>query len=129
MRAWETIDVADGPMHDFAQIWRAAEKVVYSTTLPSRTDAARTTIRPRFDPNEVRHLLETTDRDVTIGGPTLAASALRAGLVNEIQQLISPVVVGGGIRFLPDDVRIDLELIDERRFENGVVFVRYAVTR
>lgn len=129
MRAWETIDVAEGPMHDFAKIWRAAEKIVYSTTLAPPADAPRTTLRPRFDPVEVRHLLDTTDRDVSIGGPTLAASALRAGLVDEIQQLISPVVVGGGIRFLPDDVRIDLELIDERRFENGVVFVRYAVTR
>lgn len=126
MIVWETLDLTDQPpaMRDFAQLWRAADKVVYSTTL---TDAvsSRTRIEPHFDPDAIRRLKASEDRDIAIGGPDLAAQAIRAGLVDEYQLFLSPVVVGGGKAFLPDDVRLSLELLDERRFANGVVYLRY----
>jgi dihydrofolate reductase len=122
--AWETIDDPDPVARDFAQLWRSADKLVYSRTLES-VASARTRIERDFDPEAVRALKAAADRDLTIGGPELAGEALRAGLVDEIQLLISPVVVGGGKPALPDGARVDLELLGERRFGNGVVYLDY----
>ncbi len=124
---WETaLDVAGQPVfiRDYAEIWRAAEKVVFSSTLQA-VASARTRIEPSFDPEGIRKLKASGARDLSIGGPHLAAEAVRAGLVDEFRQLVTPVIVGGGNRWLPDGVRVDVELVDERRFDNGVVFVRY----
>jgi dihydrofolate reductase len=122
--AWETIDDPDPVMRDFAQLWRAADKVVYSRTLES-VASARTRIEREFDPEAVRALKAAADRDVTIGGPELAAEALRAALVDEIHLLLSPVVVGGGKPAFPAGLRVDLELVGVRRFANGVVHLHY----
>jgi dihydrofolate reductase len=126
--AWETMPTTGEPAYlgDYARIWRAAEKVVYSRTLPE-VHSARTRLERDFDVESVRAQKAAADADLLVGGPTLAALALRAGLVDEIAQLVSPVVVGGGTRFLPDDLRLDLELLEERRFGNGVVHLRYRV--
>ena len=125
MLAWETLQTAaPDVMRDYAEIWRAADKIVYSTTL-THVSSSRTRIESRFDPDEVRRLKAAAPRDIVVGGPLLAGNALRAGLVDEIHQLLSPVVVGGGKRLLPDRIRLNLELLDVRRFMNGVVFLRY----
>ena len=124
MAVWETL-VDDAPaMRDFAQIWRAADKVVYSRTLEG-VSSARTRLERDFDPEAIRHLKAHSDRDVTIGGPELAAQAIKAGLVDDYQMFVVPVVVGAGKQFLPRDGRIELELLDERRFRNGTVFLHY----
>lgn len=126
---WETADAEpDQPqvILDWARDWQAAEKIVVSRTL-AEPRSARTRIERKFDPDAVRHLKAGADRDIAVAGPTLAAEALRAGLVDEIQMIISPVVVGGGNRFFPGDLRLTLDLLEERRFENGVVVLRYAV--
>jgi dihydrofolate reductase len=112
------------PVQDFAQIWQAADKVVYSKTLSSPS-SARTRIERDFDVEAVRQLKEAASRDLAVGGPELAARAIAAGLVDEFQLFLVPVVVGGGKRALPDGVRLDLELLDERRFGNGTVYLRY----
>ena len=125
--AWETMDDEAPLMRDFAQLWRAADKVVYSRTLEAPS-SARTRIEREFDPEAVRRLKEEADRDLCVAGPELAAQALRAGLVDEVELLLSPVVVGGGNPALPGGLRVPLELLDERRFANGVVFLRYRVT-
>jgi dihydrofolate reductase len=117
MVAWETVD-----SHPYAEIWRAAEKIVYSRTLES-VASARTRIEREFDPEAVRRL--KMEGDVSVGGPALAAEAIRAGLVDEYHLFLVPVVVGGGKRALPDGVRLDLELLDERRFDSGVVYLGY----
>ena len=122
--AWETMDEPEPEMRDFAQLWRAAEKVVYSTTL-QEVSSARTRIERTFDPDAVRAIKEKGD--CVIGGAALAGEALRHGLVDEVQLLLSPVIVGGGTRALPDGLRIDLELADQRRFENGAVHLAYDV--
>jgi dihydrofolate reductase len=127
--AWETMPTGpeeEPAVNDFARLWHAADKVVYSTTL-SEVASARTRIERDFDPDAVRTLVADAERDVSIGGPTLAARAFRAGLVDEVHLFASPVVVGGGTRALPDDVRLDLELVTERRFGNGVVQLGYRV--
>jgi len=127
MAVWETMEMRPGlspAMADYARIWRAAEKVVYSTTLETVT-SARTRIERAFDPEAVRRLKATAARDITIGGPGLAGAAIAAGLVDELQVLVAPAVVGAGTRSLPDGVRLDLELLDERRFDNGMAFLRY----
>lgn len=128
MVAWETLDTADQPpaAHDFAEIWRAADKVVYSTTLEA-VSSARTRIERAFDPATVRQLKASAERDITVGGPDLAAQALRAGLVDELHLFVSPIVVGGGTQSLPGNVRVELELVDEHRFGNGVVHLHYRV--
>ena len=128
MRVWETMDVADEPpaMRDYADVWRAADKVVYSSALDAPT-TSRTHLVREFDPEEVRTLKARATADLGIGGPTLAASAIRAGLVDEIHLILSPVIVGGGTRALPDDVRLELELVDERRFSGGAVHLHYRV--
>jgi dihydrofolate reductase len=126
MAVWETMDVSQEPqvMRDYAEIWRAADKVVYSRTL-AEAWTPRTRIERTFDPDAVRGLKAAAGRDLTIGGPGLAGHALRAALVDEIQLFLVPVVVGGGTRALPDGVRLDLELLDERRFPGGAVYLRY----
>lgn len=130
MAVWDTMPLADEPevIRDYAGIWKATDKMVFSRSLP-RVDTANTTLVRAFDPDAVRRLKEDSVRDISVGGAALAAQALQAGLVDELHQLLSPVVVGGGKPFLPDGLRLDLELLDERRFGNGVVFLRYAVTR
>jgi len=126
---WET--APSGPdeppvMSDFAEIWRAAEKVVYSRTLET-VSSARTRIEREFAPDAVRAMKAQKDADITIGGPGLAAEAFRAGLVDECHLFLSPVSVGGGTPALPQGLRVDLELLDERRFAGGVVHLRYRV--
>jgi dihydrofolate reductase len=128
MAAWETTDALpdQSPVSlDFARIWQSADKVVYSRTLETAS-TARTRIARDFAPETVRRMKATAERDLTVGGPDLAAHAIRAGLVDEWQLFVTPVVVGGGTRFLPDDVRLGLDLREERRFGNGVVFLRYS---
>jgi dihydrofolate reductase len=111
-------------IQDFARLWQAADKVVYSTTLTA-VSTARTRIEREFDPEAVRRMKAAVERDLIVGGPSLAAHAFRAGLVDECHLILAPVVVGGGKQSLPDDVRLDLELVDERRFGNGMVHLRY----
>ena len=115
-------------MRDYAQLWRAAEKVVYSRAL-GKVSSARTRLEREFDPNAVRELVASASRDITIGGPGLAAEALRADLVDECQLFLAPVVVGAGTRALPDGVFARLELRGQRRFDNGFVYLRYDVRR
>jgi dihydrofolate reductase len=124
--AWETMDTADQPpvIRDFAEIWRAADKIVYSKTLAT-VSSARTRIERDFDPDAVRQMKASAERDLSVGGPGLAAHALEAGLVDECHLFLAPIVVGGGTRFFPDDVRLELQLVDERRFSNGTVHLRY----
>jgi dihydrofolate reductase len=126
MAVWETMDVSAEPdvMRDYAGIWRDADKVVYSRTLAAAS-TPRTRIERDFDPEAVRRMKETAGRDLSVGGPGLAAHALRAGIVDEIQLFLVPVVVGGGTRALPDGLRVDLDLLDERRFAGGAVYLRY----
>jgi len=128
MVAWETMGLADQTpaMRQYAEIWRAADKVVYSRTL-ERAASARTRIERAFEPEQIRQLKESTERDVSVGGPGLAAAALGAGLVDELHLLLGPIVVGGGKRALPDDSRTELELLGERRFGSGVVHLHYRV--
>ncbi|MEA2492826.1 MAG: hypothetical protein QOJ29_737 [Thermoleophilaceae bacterium] len=118
---WETMDDPDPVMRDYAEIWRAADKVVYSRTLES-VASERTRIEREFDPESVRAI----DGKVSIGGPELAAQAIAAGVVDEIHLYVNPVIVGGGKHALPDGVRLDLTLVDQRRFENGTVHLHYA---
>jgi dihydrofolate reductase len=126
---WETASTGDdqaAAMRDFAQIWRAAEKIVFSRTLET-VSSARTRIEREFDPGAIRRLKETSEHDITIGGAELAAQAIGAGLVDECHLFLGPIIVGGGKRALPDRVRVQLELLDERRFANGVVHLHYRV--
>ena len=125
---WETIDLADQPpyIRDFAGIWQAADKIVYSKTLEA-VSSARTPIERDFDPEAVRQMKAAAERDLAVGGPDLAAQAFKAGLVDELHLFVGPVVVGGGKQALPDHVRMGLELMDERRFGNGVVHLRYRI--
>jgi dihydrofolate reductase len=118
--------LADEPavIKDFAKIWQAADKIVYSKTLKTVT-SARTRIERDFDPEAVRLMKAQAGRDITIGGPGLAAQAIKAGLVDEYHLFVTPIVVGGGNPALPADVRVELELIDDRRFEGGVVHLHY----
>ena len=124
--AWETMPTEDQPavIRDYAEIWRAADKIVYSTTLGT-AGSARTQIERSFDPDAVRELKKKAARDLSVGGPGLAAQALQAGLVDECHLFVAPVIVGGGTRFLPEGLRLDLELAEERRFGNGTVYLQY----
>jgi dihydrofolate reductase len=127
MAFWETAHtLGDQPSYvrDFAEIWQAAEKIVYSRTLET-VRSARTRIERDFEPEAVGRLKAAAGRDLAVGGPELAAQAIEAGLVDECHLFVVPVVVGGGKRSLPDGVRVDLELLDERRFASGVVYLRY----
>jgi dihydrofolate reductase len=127
MVGWETdhtLAEQSPVMRDFAQIWQAAEKLVYSRTLEA-VSTARTRIERDFEPDAVRQMKASAQRDMIVGGADLAAHAFRARLVDECHLFVVPIVVGGGKRSLPDDVRLKLELLDERRFGNGVVHLHY----
>ena len=127
MAYWETVDTAANqpPVgRDFAEIWQSADKIVYSKTLED-VSSARTRIERGFDADAIRQLKASAERDLTVGGPDLAAQAIEAGLVDEYQLFLTPIIVGGGKQALPDDVRAELELLDERRFANGTVYLRY----
>jgi dihydrofolate reductase len=127
MVAWETAHtLPDQPpfMENFAQIWQAADKIVYSTTLET-VSSAETRIERDFDPEAVRQIKARAERDILVGGPDLAAQAIKAGLVDEWHLFVAPLVVGGGKQSLPDNVRLQLELLDERRFGNGMVYLHY----
>jgi dihydrofolate reductase len=126
---WETAHtLADHPVEqDYAEIWQAADKIVYSKTL-EKVSSARTRIERDFDPEAVRQMKASESRDITIAGPNLAAEAIKAGLVDECHLFVAPIVVGGGNQALPNDVRATLELLDERRFGNGMVYLRYRTT-
>jgi dihydrofolate reductase len=124
---WETAHTLPDqplPAQDFAEIWRAADKIVYSRTLET-VSSARTRIERDFDAEAVRQMKAAAGRDITVGGPDLAAQAIKAGLVDEYQLFVAPIVVGGGKQSLPNNVRLKLELLDERRFGSGVVHLRY----
>jgi dihydrofolate reductase len=129
MTYWETAptDAGQPPvMRDYAEIWQAADKVVYSKTLETAA-TTRTRIERDFEPAAIRELKASAERDISVGGPHLAAQALGAGLVDELHVFLSPIVVGGGNQSLPDGIRVELELLDERRFGNGVVHLHYSV--
>jgi dihydrofolate reductase len=124
---WETAHtLANQPpfVQDFAEIWQTADKIVYSRSLETAS-SARTRIERDFDPEAVRRMKGSAGRDISVGGPDLAAQAIKAGLVDEYHLFVSPIVVGGGKQALPDDVHLTLELLDERRFGNGVVHLHY----
>ena len=127
MAAWETdptLPDQSPAMRDFAGLWQAADKLVYSRTLAAPA-TARTRIERDFDPEAVRQLKAAAGRDLTVGGAQLAAHAFEAGLVDECHLFLAPIVVGAGNQALPDHLRLRLELLDERRFGNGMVFLRY----
>ena len=127
MLYWETASLDETVpqfLRDFTRTWRVAEKVVYSQTLES-VSSAKTRIERSFDPEAIRRLKDTENRDLTVGGANLAGQAVGAGLVDELQQFAVPVVVGGGKPWLPAKVRVDLQLLETRRFTSGVVFLRY----
>ncbi|HEV7704465.1 MAG TPA: dihydrofolate reductase family protein [Gemmatimonadaceae bacterium] len=130
MRVWETMPVEGEPfvMRDYAEIWRAADKIVFSNTLTKAT-TPRTRIEKTFDPVAIANLKEHAPRDISVGGAELAGQAIRAGLVDEIHLFLHPVIIGGGRRALPDGARVNLELVDERRFGSGVVHVHYRTKR
>jgi dihydrofolate reductase len=128
MVAWETMPTDEGQppvSRDYAQVWRAADKIVYSTTLPA-VSSDRTRLERDFDIDAVRQLKSSADRDISVGGPGLAAIAIAAGLVDELHLFLTPIVVGGGTAALPDGVRLELELLDEHRFAGGVVHLHYS---
>jgi dihydrofolate reductase len=127
MVPWETLHTLGNQppvMQDFAEIWQGADKIVYSKTLET-VSSARTRIERDFDPEAVRQMKASAGRDISVGGPDLAAQAIKAGLVDDYHLLVAPIVVGGGKQSLPDNVRLKLELLDERRFGNGVVHLHY----
>lgn len=125
---WETVPTEGepAPIRDFAAIWRAAEKIVYSRTLQTPS-SARTRIEREFDPDVVGQLKLSSTSDIAVAGGVLAGQAISAGLVDECHLFVCPIVLGGGKRSLPDNVRAQLELLDERRFKNGAVYLRYGV--
>ncbi len=126
---WETAHmVRDQPpfVLDFARLWQAADKIVYSRTL-AEPRSGRTKIEREFDPDAVRRLKADADHDIAVDGPELAAQAIRAGLVDGFQIIVCPAVVGGGKRFFPNGVRLDLKLVEERRFRKGVIVLQYSV--
>jgi dihydrofolate reductase len=125
--AWEDpkmLEHEQAEIRDYARVWLDRDKIVYSRTLAEPV-SARTRIEPQFDPDAVRAMKASAERDLSVGGPGLAAEAFAAGLVDEVNLLLSPVIVGGGTRALPDGIRLGLELADERRFTNGVVYLSY----
>jgi dihydrofolate reductase len=128
MLFWETAGGREEPAvyRDYAEIWRAAEKFVYSRSLQTAS-SARTRFERDFDPEAIREMKQASASDISIGGAELAGEAIAAGLVDEYHLLVVPIVVGGGKRALPENVRVQLELLDERRFEGGVVYLRYGL--
>ena len=129
MRYWETADATSGRTaveQDYAQIWRSADKIVYSRTLRS-VSSARTRIERVFDAAALRHEKARAGGDIGVGGPELAARVLEAGLVDELRLFVVPILVGGGTRSLPDHMRLEVELLDERRFDGGMVYLHYRI--
>ncbi|MCE1255181.1 MAG: dihydrofolate reductase family protein [Anaerolineae bacterium] len=127
MLVWETDPnlAAESPLRrDFAEIWQAANKIVYSRTLKT-VSTRKTRLEPGFDPEAIRQLKETAEQDILIGGAELAAHAFRAGLIDEYHLFIAPILLGGGKPSLPDNIRLELELLEEHSFSNGTVFLRY----
>jgi dihydrofolate reductase len=127
MAVWQTVGLEPGPLPeevDYAEVWRAADKVVYSRTLDA-VSTPRTRLERDFDPDAVRRMKDAADRDISVSGPGLALHAFRGGLVDEVHLIQFPVIVGGGKSGLPRGVRLDLELLDERRFGNGAVHMHY----
>src|SRR3954451_2761395 len=131
MAYWETAEPSGADEsqagRDYAEIWRAADKIVYSRSLASPS-TSRTRIESEFDPQAIADLKESSERDISVGGPELAAHAIREGLVDELHLFLHPIVVGGGKQALPDNVSWRLELLDERRFDNGVVHLHHRAT-
>ncbi|MEU4606250.1 dihydrofolate reductase family protein [Kribbella sp. NPDC023972] len=127
---WETADTPDQPpyVREYARIWQSTQKIVYSSTL-TEVSSERTRIERTFDPDAVRRLKAESDLDLTVDGPNPAAQAIQAGLVDEYQLYIGPAIVGGGHRFFPDNVHTNLTLLDEHRFTNGVLYLRYAANQ
>lgn len=131
MLYWETAHALPDQsafVYDFAKIWQAADKIVYSKTLET-VSGARARIERDFDPELVRQIKAIAGRDICVGGPELAAQAIEAGLVDEFHLFVVPIVIGGGKRYLQNNVRVKLELLDERRFGTGTVYLRYRITR
>jgi dihydrofolate reductase len=129
MTGWETAHTQAGQSSlvlDFARIWQAADKIVYSRSLET-VSTTRTRLERNFDPGTVRQMKARATRDITVGGPALAAEAIKAGLVDECHLIVCPVVVGGGKKSLPGDVRLQLQLLGERRFSSGVVHLHYRI--
>jgi dihydrofolate reductase len=126
LRAWEDLDLSGQPGHivEFAEIWRDTDKVVFSRTLQD-VSTSRTRLERDFDPDTIRELKATAETDILVAGPELAGQAMRAGLVDEVHLFLSPAVVGGGKRVLAEGVRLDLELLEQRTFGNGTVYLRY----
>ena len=124
MAVWDTMDDEHPAMREFAEIWRSADKIIYSRTLDAVT-TRRTRLEREFDPDAILRLKESAERDIEVGGPSLAVDAFRAGIVDEVRLFVVPVVVGGGKPALPRGVRLDLELLEERRFAGGTVYLRY----
>jgi dihydrofolate reductase len=127
MVAWEDPDrFADQPpvIREYAELWQAADKIVYSKTLAA-VSSSRTRIERDFNAEAIREMKSRAARDLSVGGPELAAQAIEAGLVDELHLFLSPIVVGGGTPSLPDGMRLELELLSERRFGNGVVQLHY----
>lgn len=127
MRVWETdpnLAAESSRSRDFAEVWQAADKIVYSRTLET-ISTRKTQLERTFDPETIRQLKEAVEHDILIGGPELTAHAFRAGLIDECHLFIVPILVGGGKSALPDNMRLELELLEERRFRNGTVFLRY----
>jgi len=131
MMVWETdptLAAVSPLMRDFAEVWQAADKIVYSRTLEA-VSTRKTRIERNFDPEAIRRLKEAVEQDIHIGGPELAAHAFRAGLIDELHLFLMPIIVGGGKPMLPDNIRLELDLLEERRFDSGVVFLRYRTRR
>jgi dihydrofolate reductase len=128
---WETVQAPDNELpceREFTALWRAADKIVYSKSLQA-VSSARTRIEREFDPGVIEEMKSTLERDITVAGPNLAAQAFRTGLVDECQLFVTPVILGGGKPSLPSGVRLELELLSERRFRSGVVFLHYRTSR
>jgi dihydrofolate reductase len=126
LSAWEDLDLSDEPGYiaEFAEIWRNTDKIVFSRTLPD-VSTSRTRLERSFDPEAVRELKASAETDLVVGGPELAGQAMQAGLVDEIHLFLAPAVVGGGKRVLSEGLRLDLELLEQRRFRNGTVHLHY----
>jgi len=125
MKAWDTLtDETSEAVNDYAKIWRTTKKIVYSTTL-SDVEIANATLKRSFDPSAIQKLMAESDKDIDIGGPHLAAAAIKSGIVDEYHQIIVPQLIGSGNHWLPKDVDIKLKLADLHRFENGFVHLQY----
>jgi dihydrofolate reductase len=128
MTYWETADAAElaGASRDWLDVWNSVDKVIYSTTL-TELEMRRAELRSSFDADEVRRWKAESDAPLAIGGGVLASAAAREGVLDEVQVIVAPVYLGGGTRFLDEGLHLDLELLDERRFDNGSIYLRYAV--